>query len=172
MMTICMLIAALLSVQEAEETYTVRITFEGMHCEECRKGTGSGLKAVPGVKSVSLDDSAGSATLQVSEEFGTRLSLLRKAVPSDVKISSFDVVLRGTVHVKDDVATFRSRISRQKVHLRNHEVEGEKTVDHVGELKKQVAGGTSRFRISGFVKENKKGAFLSITSFQQTDWKD
>jgi copper chaperone CopZ len=164
----CLCFAALLLVDDG--AVLVTITFEKMHCAECRTTAESQLKrAQSGVKSVAIDGETAAVTIE--EGVKLELAKLRKAIPTDLKIKSLALTARGTVTSKDAELKFQPRDTAIEFPLANREERPKAEDDKVGALKKEM-GGKNRFEVSGELREKNQVTQLVLTSFKKTDWKD
>jgi len=155
-----MQLAVLAALLAAEDTYTVTLTFEKMHCDECKAELDTTLKKMQGVKTVAITENAAAATF---EEKAAVPAFNR--LPKDLKLLSATVSLRGTVSFAGDKATLAAKGSGQTLGLVNPE---QPKADKLAELKKHL-GGKNRFQVTGQIVSGKA---IVLESFQAADWKD
>ncbi len=152
-----LLLAALLGPAQ-EEPYTVVLTFQEMHCEQCKADLESTLRQVQGFKSVSF---AGNVVTATFEEKAPVPGFTR--LPSDLRLQSAAITIRGTVSVAGDRVTFVPKGSGGAMPLQNPEGK-----DTLGALRQQ-AGGKNRFQVTGVLSAG--GRAIVLGSFQKADWK-
>jgi copper chaperone CopZ len=154
-----MLLGMLLALA-ADDTYTVTLTFEKMHCDECKAELESTLKKMQGVKTVAITENAAAATFEDKAPVPAFNRL-----PKDLKLMSATVSIRGTVSFAGDKATLAAKGSGQTLALTNPE---KPRADRLAELKKQL-GGKNRFQVTG---QLVSGKAIAVETFQAADWKD
>jgi len=168
-----LLTVALLAAQaREEEKFPLTVTFESLHCAECRLGIEEGLGALPGVKKVSLVEDQARATLLVLEKAWVSPGAVQKSVPSDLRIHSIEVTVRGLVFFGEEGGTLRAKDSGRPLRLANHLVEGEPEKDRVEELRRQFDPQQPKYRITGLLKETRKDTILELLSFERVEWKE
>lgn len=144
-----------------EDTYTVTLAFEEMHCDECKVEVEATVKRMQGFKSV---QTAGKAVTVAFEDKAPVPAFNR--LPKDLKLQGIAIEIRGTVSFSGDKATLLAKGSGTALSLANPE--RPKRVDKLGELKQQL-GGKNRFLVKGALAG---GRTIVVDSFQAVDWKD
>lgn len=166
-MILILAVGALLSVQAKEETYPVTLTLEAMHCEECRESLEGNLRRLRGVKSVEIGET--SATVAVLEKHPVRLRSVANAVPSDLKLLSITLTIRGIVSRTGEDLSVRAKGSGQSFLLDNKDKD---KADVVGELRKSLAV-PPRYSVTGeLVERDKKEILLLGEPPSKAEWKD
>lgn len=145
---------------QAGDTYTVTLTFEKMHCDECKTELETTLKKIQGVKAVAVTEKAAAVTFEDKAPVPAFNRL-----PKDLKLVSSTVSIRGTVSFAGDKATLSAKGSGQTLALVNPEKPKD---DRLAELKKQL-GGKNRFQVTGALVAGKG---IGVESFQPAEWKD
>ena len=174
-MRILLLALLLVAQSKDEKTYPVTISFKSLSCAGCRQAAEAGLKALAGVKKVTVDEGKNRISVRMLEKTPLRLSSVRKVVPSDLKIVRLEATLRGVVRVEGDKMYFLAKESGQDWLLRNPPKDGDKEIDVLTPLRKKVQGGDERFRLTCLVREDKRlkqKIYLAVKSFEVTTWKD
>ena len=161
-------LSTLLPALSADDA-TLTLSFEKMHCGECRSALESNLKLLKDVQAISIDKAV--ATLSVSEGSIPDLPKLRRAIPTDLKLRSVDLDARGTVAASKEGLTFTPRAMTASVTLVNLREDPKPEEDRIAELRKAMSG-KNRFRIVGEMREKDGAARLALRSFQATDWKE
>lgn len=142
-----------------DETYSVTLTFQSMHCEECKVQLQECLEKIRGVKSVALGGN--SATASVEEKTRFELTRFRSASPRDMKLKSVSLSVRGCVSESGGQFKVTTKGAGQVFSLVNPEKR-----DPLSELKQQL-GGANKFRIDGIAIEPTK---VELNSFAKTDY--
>ena len=155
---ILLALAALLCAAD-EDALTVTLTFERMHCDECKAELEASVKKMQGFKGVSF---LGSAVLLLFDEKQPVPAFNR--LPKDLSLRAVTLAIRGTVSFAGEKGTLVAR-SGSTYAL----VNGEKSkADPLGDLKKKL-GGKNRFTVTGALGDPKT---IALASFQAADWKD
>ena len=142
-----------------DETYSVTLTFQSMHCEECKAQLQETLEKIGGVNSVALGGNSATAAVKESARFD--LAKFRCASPRDMKLKSVSVSLRGRVSESSGQFKLTTKAAAQVFHLVNPEKR-----DPLSELQQQL-GGANKFRIDGVAVEATK---LELHSFEKTEY--
>ena len=142
-----------------EDAITVTLSFERMHCDECKSELEASVKKMAGFKGVTF---LGSNVLVLIDEKQPVPAFNR--LPKDLSLRAVTLALRGTVSFAGEKGTLVAR-SGSTYALGN----ADKSKDSLGELKKKL-GGKSRFTVSGALGGD--GKTILLQSFQATDWKD
>lgn len=142
-----------------DETYSVTLTFQSMHCEECKAQLQESLEKIGGVKSLAL--SGNSATAAVEEGAKFVLAKFRSASPRDMKLKSISLSVRGRVAESGGRFKVTTKSAGQVFDLVNPEKR-----DPLSELKQQL-GGANKFRIEGVALEATK---VELQSFEKTEY--
>lgn len=142
-----------------DETYSVTLTFQSMHCEECKAQLQEGLEKIGGVKSVSLGGNSATAAVEEGAKFV--LSKFRSASPRDMKLKSVSLSVRGCVSESGGQFKVTTKSAGQVFSLVNPEKR-----DPLSELKQQL-GGANKFRIDGVALEATK---VELQSFAKTEY--
>ncbi len=145
-----LLILCLVALQD--DTYPVTLTYERMHCDECRSETEALLKRLPGFKSLTLGET--SAQVLFSEQTPPSAPA---GLPRDIGYRGASAALRGTVVPAGEKLTFQVKGSGVSLALGNPA--------KVAELRKAL-GGKNRFKVVGRL----EGKTLALDSFQAADW--
>ena len=150
------LIALLLCLQE--DSFTVTLAFEKMHCDECKAEVEAILKKKPGFKSVSFTETSAVAA------FDEKAAVPALAgFPKDLSLKAVRLSIRGTVSFAGDKATLVAKGSGAALALTSPSPQ----TDRLSELRKSL-GGKNRFRVTGVL----VGKGLLLESFQPADWKE
>ncbi len=144
-----------LGAATADETYSVTLVFQTMHCNECKADVEAMARKLPGFASVTFAET--SATIQLGEKAPVPTV---SGIPKDMGFKGTRLSIRGTVSFSGDKATLVAKGSGTTFALSG----GEK----VGELKKQAGGKSNKFHVSGTL----AGKALVVESFQLVEWKD
>ncbi len=150
------LLAAAFLMAAQEEPYSVTLSFEKMHCDECKAELEATLKKLQGVRSVSIAEAA--ATLSIGDKSPVPAF---NRLPKDLVLRQVTATLRGTVSFAGDKATLVAKGSGVTLALAG-------PADKLGELKSKL-GGKNRFLVTGALQGGKS---LVLASFQPADWKD
>jgi hypothetical protein len=137
----------------AEDTYTLTLVFQRMHCEECKREAEATVKRMPGFVGVTFAETSAVVTLADKSPLPAVAGL-----PKDMGYRGAHLTIHGTVSFSGEKATFVAKGSGATLAL---------TGEKVGELKKK-AGGKNRFQLTGSL----AGRSLALESFQPADWKD
>ena len=143
-----------------DDSTSLALAFEKMHCAECKVELEAGVKKLPGFRSVQV---AGATATLVLEDKAALPALNR--FPKDLVLQSAGLRVRGTAVFVGDKASLVTR-GGVTLALANPEKPGQ---DSLGGLKKASAGGKNRFAVSGLLVGGKT---LVVESFQAADWKD
>lgn len=141
-----------------EETFTVTLSFEKMHCQECQAELQALLARLPGFASHAFSGSTVKVTLKESAPIPSFNRL-----PRDLRMKRIGIDARGTVGFSGDKATFVAKGSGATLALVNPKEAGK-----LPELRKKT-GGKNRFRIKGRLID---GRTIELESFTAVDWKD
>ena len=134
-----------------------------MHCDECKASLEANLKLLKGVTTVEVNGTT--AKVAVLEKQAIAHRSFVNALPTDLKLKSIDVKVRGIVSEKGDRLELRAKSSAQVFRLANKD---DKT-DVIGPLKKDLAP-PSKFVVAGEL-DNADTLLLSAAP-AKTDWKD
>jgi hypothetical protein len=152
MILLCLL--GVLGSVRADDTYTLTLVFQRMHCDECKREAESTVKRLPGFVSVTFANTSAVVLLAEKSPVPTVVGL-----PKDMGYRASVLSIQGTVSFSGDKATLVAKGSGAALSLSG----GEK----LAELKKKL-GGKNRFQVTGGL----AGKSLTIDSFQTADWKD
>lgn len=148
---LCLLGAA--APAAAEDTYTLTLVFQRMHCDECKREAEAAVKRLPGFAGVTFTET--SAVVLIADKSPVPAV---QGLPKDMGYRASHLAIQGTVSFSGEKATLVAKGSGATIALA-----GEK----VAELKKKL-GGKNRFQVTGTL----AGKALSLESFQPVDWKD
>lgn len=137
----------------ADDTYTLTLIFQRMHCDECKREAESAVKKIPGFVGVSFLETAAVVILADKSPLPAVAGL-----PKDMGYRGAHLTIHGTVSFAGDKATLVAKGSGATLAL---------TGDKVADLKKK-AGGKNRFQVTGGL----NGKSLALESFQSAEWKD
>jgi hypothetical protein len=137
----------------ADDTYTVTLLFQRMHCDECKREAEATVKRIPGFVGVTFLETA--AVVIVADK--SPLPAVA-GLPKDMGYRGAHLTIHGTVSFSGDKATLVAKGSGATLSL---------TGDKVADLKKK-SGGKNRFQVTGGL----AGKSLALESFQAADWKD
>jgi len=151
MILLCLL--GVLGRVSAEDTFTLTVVFQRMHCEECKREAEAAFRRFPGFVGVTFSEN--SAVVSLAEHSPVPPV---KGLPKDMGFRLVKLAIRGTVSFSGEKATLVAKGSGTAFAL-----SGEK----LGELRKKI-GGKNRFQVTGSV----SGRSLVIESFQTAEWKD
>jgi copper chaperone CopZ len=143
-----------------DDSFTVTLSFERMHCDECKAELDASLKRMSGVRLVTFI--AGSAVVVFDEKSAVPAF---NRLPKDLSLRTITLAIRGTVSFAGEKATLVAR-SGSTYALVN--ADRSKT-DHLGDLKRKM-GTKARFHVTGTIGAD--GKTVALQSFQTTDWKD
>jgi hypothetical protein len=151
MILLCLL--GLIGPVAADDTYTLTLIFQRMHCDECKREAEGTVKRLPGFVAVTFLETAAVVILADKSPVPHVAGL-----PKDMGYRGTSLTIHGTVSFTGDKATLVAKGSGTTLSL---------TGDKVADLKKK-AGGKNRFQVTGGF----AGKSLSLDSFQAADWKD
>jgi len=137
----------------ADDTYTLTLLFQRMHCDECKREAEATVKRVPGFVGVTFLETAAVVILADKSPLPAVAGL-----PKDMGYRGAHLTIHGTVSFSGDKATLVAKGSGATLSL---------TGDKVADLKKK-SGGKNRFQVTGGL----AGKSLALESFQAADWKD
>lgn len=137
----------------ADDTYTLTLIFQRMHCDECKREAESTVKKIPGFVGVTFLETAAVVILADKSPLPAVAGL-----PKDMGYRGSHLTIHGTVSFAGDKATLVAKGSGATLSL---------TGDKVADLKKK-AGGKNRFQVTGSL----NGKSLALESFQTAEWKD
>lgn len=137
----------------ADDTYTLTLAFQKMHCDECKREAEASVKRIPGFVGVTFSETA--AVVVISDKSPVPAVA---GLPKDMGFRGATLSIRGTVSFTGEKATLVAKGSGATLSLAG---------DKVAELKKKL-GGKNRFQVSGA----HAGKSLTLDSFQPADWKD
>ena len=137
-----------------EDTYTLTLAFQRMHCDECKREAEATVKRLPGFVAVTFSETA--AVVQILDKSPVPAVA---GLPKDMGYRAAHVSLRGTVSFSGDKATLVAKGSGCTLSLAGGAP--------LAELKKKL-GGKNRFQVSGGL----AGKSLALEAFQPADWKD
>jgi copper chaperone CopZ len=143
--------AALLLAALQDDTYTLTLRYERMHCDECRLETEALLKRLPGAVSSTIGET--SATVVVAE---AATPAAPAGLPRDIGYKGAWIQVRGTAAAAGERLSFTAKGSGASLALAGPKL---------AELKAAL-GGKNRFRLSGRL----EGKSLAVESFQAADW--
>jgi len=144
-----------------EETYTVTLQFQSMHCEECKTDLTQRLEKVRGVQSVRIGGC--SAVADVEERSRFDLGSFRGAKPRDMRLLEVRISLRGRASEAGGHVRITAKSSGQVIDLVNPERQ-----DTVGDLKNQL-GGSNKFFIEGVALESTR---VELHRFSKTEFEE
>jgi len=150
---ILLLALGLLGSARGDDTYTLTLTFQRMHCDECKREAEAAVKRLPGFVSVTFADTSAVVLLADKSPVPTVGGL-----PKDMGYRGSHLTIHGTVTCSGEKATIVAKGSGTTLQLAG---------DKVADLKKKL-GGKNRFQVSGGL----NGKSLQLESFQAADWKD
>lgn len=153
------IVPVMLAALQAGDTVQLVVTFESMHCAECRTELEGVTKKMPGLVSVKI---AGNRVTLTLAERAPLPPLTR--FPKELKVRGAVLSLRGTAVFSRNKVSFVAKGSGATLALANPT---RPAVDHLGKLRAQQ-GGRNRFRVTGSL----KGRTLVLASFQKAEWKD
>lgn len=150
---ILLLILGLAGTLRGDDTYTLTLTFQRMHCDECKREAEAAVKRLPGFVGVTFAET--SAVVILAEKSPVPAI---GGLPKDMGYRSSHLAIHGTVSCTGDKATLVAKGSGTTLQL---------TGDKLAELRKKL-GGKNRFQICGVL----AGKSLQLESFQTAEWKD
>jgi len=136
-----------------EDTYTLTLTFQRMHCDECKRDAEATVKRIPGFVSVTFAETF--AVVQMADKSPVPSVA---GLPKDMGYRGCHLTIQGTVTFTGDKATLVARGSGCTLSLAGGKL---------AELKKKLAG-KHRFLVSGAL----AGKSLQLETFQPSEWKD
>lgn len=137
-----------------DDTFTLTLAFQRMHCDECKREAEATVKRLPGFVSVAFAETSAVVTL------GEKASPPAVAgLPKDMGYRGSSLTIRGTISVSGEKATLVAKGSGATLSLTGAE--------KVAELRKKL-GGKNRFQVTGAL----AGRTLALESFQSAEWKD
>jgi len=137
-----------------DDTYTLTLHFQRMHCDECKREAEATVKRLPGFVGVTFAETAAVVIIADKSPIPAVAGL-----PKDMGYRATSVTIHGTVSFSGDKATLVAKGSGATLSLSG----GEK----LAELKKK-SGGKNRFQVTGGL----AGKAIQLESFQTADWKD
>jgi hypothetical protein len=137
----------------ADDTYTLTLVFQRMHCDECKRDAEATVKRLPGFAGVTFAET--SAVVVISDKSPVPAVA---GLPKDMGYRGAHLTIHGTVSFSGDKATLVAKGSGATISI---------TGEKLGELKKKL-GGKNRFQVTGAL----TGKSLVLESFQAADWKD
>jgi hypothetical protein len=150
---VLLLALGFLGAARGDDTYTLTLSFQRMHCDECKREAEATVKRLPGFVAVSFAET--SAVVILAEKSPVPAV---GGLPKDMGYRGSQLTIHGTVTCSGDKATLIAKGSGAALQL---------TGDKVADLKKKL-GGKNRFQVSGPL----TGKSLQLESFQPAEWKD
>jgi len=150
---ILLLILGLLGTARGDDTYTLTLAFQRMHCDECKREAEATVKRLPGFVAVTFAETA--AVVIITDKSPVPAV---GGLPKDMGYRGSHLAIHGTVSCTGDKATLVAKGSGMTLQL---------TGDKLADLKKKI-GGKNRFQVTGAL----TGKSLQLESFQPADWKD
>jgi len=151
MILLCLL--GILAPVTGDDTYTLTLVFQRMHCEECKREAEATVKRLPGFVAVNFQETAAVVVLADKSPVPAVAGL-----PKDMGYRGSHLTIHGTVSFSGDKATLVAKGSGATLSI---------TGDKLGDLKKKL-GGKNRFQLTGAL----AGKSLALESFQTAEWKD
>ena len=151
MILLCLL--GMLAPVTGDDTYTLTLVFQRMHCEECKREAEATVKRLPGFVGVTFAETAAVVILADKSPVPAVAGL-----PKDMGYRGSHLTIHGTVSFSGDKATLVAKGSGATLSI---------TGDKLGDLKKKL-GGKNRFQLTGAL----AGKSLALESFQTAEWKD
>ncbi len=142
-----------------DDAIAVTLSFERIHCDECKAELEASVKKMQGFKLVSFI--ATSAVVIFDEKVPVPGF---NRLPKDLSLRAVTLTIRGTVGFTGDKATLVARSGATYALVNPEKGKG----DPLGELKKKL-GGKNRFTVTGTMGDAKS---IALASFQAADWKD
>ena len=136
-----------------DDTYTLTLVFQKMHCDECKRDAEAAVRRIPGFVGVTFAETAAVVVINDKSPLPAVVGL-----PKDMGFRGSSLTIHGTVTFSGDRATLVAKGSGATLAL---------TGDKVAELKKK-SGGKNRFQVTGAL----AGKSLQLDSFQAADWKE
>jgi hypothetical protein len=137
-----------------DDTYTLTLHFQRMHCDECKREAEAAVRRLSGFVGVSFAETAAVVILGEKSPPPAVAGL-----PKDMGYRGSSLTIHGTISFSGEKATLVAKGSGATLPLGGAE--------KLAELKKKI-GGKNRFQVSG----NLVGKSLQLESFQAADWKD
>jgi copper chaperone CopZ len=150
---VLLLVLGLLGDVRGDDTYTLTLAFQRMHCDECKREAEATVKRLPGFVAVTFAET--SAVVLMADKSPVPAV---GGLPKDMGYRGCHLTILGTVNFSGDKATLVAKGSGCTLSLAG---------DKLAELKKKV-GGKNRFQVTGAL----AGKSLQVDSFQATEWKD
>jgi len=150
---ILLLVLGLMGGVKGEDTYTLTLAFQRMHCDECKREAEAAVKRLPGFVAVTFAETA--AVVLIADKSPVPAV---GGLPKDMGYRGCHLTILGTVSCTGDKATLVAKGSGCTLSV---------TGDKLAELKKKL-GGKNRFQVNGTL----TGKTLSLESFQPAEWKD
>jgi len=151
MMLLCLL--GILGSVSGEDTYTLTLAFQRMHCDECKREAEATVKRLPGFVAVTFAET--SAVVLMADKSPVPAV---GGLPKDMGYRGCHLTILGTVNFSGDKATLVAKGSGATLAL---------TGDKLADLKKKI-GGKNRFQVGGAL----AGKSLQVDAFQPAEWKD
>lgn len=151
MILLCLL--GLLGSVCKEDTYTLTLAFQRMHCDECKREAEATVKRLPGFVGVTFSET--SAVVLMADKSPVPAV---GGLPKDMGYRGSHLTIQGTVNFSGDKATLVAKGSGATLAL---------TGDKLADLKKKI-GGKNRFQVGGAL----AGKSLQVDAFQPAEWKD
>src|SRR5438477_1480099 len=148
-LVLCLLSA--LGPVNADDTYTLALVFQRMHCDECKREAEATIKRLPGFVSVTFAETSAVVILGDKSPVPAVAGL-----PKDMGYRGASLTIHGTVSFSGEKATLVAKGSGTTLSLTG----GEK----LAELKKKL-GGKNRFQVTGAL----AGKTVALESFQPAD---
>lgn len=142
-----------LGAVSADDTYTLTLVFQKMHCDECKRDAEATVRRLPGFVGVTFAET--SAVVLINDKSPVPAVV---GLPKDMGYRGATLTIHGTVSFSGDKGTLVAKGSGATLAL---------TGDKVAELKKK-GGGKNRFQVTG----NLAGKSLQVESFSPADWKE
>jgi hypothetical protein len=137
-----------------DDTYTLTLHFQRMHCDECKREAEATVKRLAGFVGVTFAETAAVVLIGDKSPIPAVAGL-----PKDMGYRGSSITIHGTVSFSGDKATLVAKGSGATLSLAGAE--------KLAELKKKI-GGKNRFQVTGGL----NGKALQLESFQAADWKD
>src|SRR5688572_26635548 len=115
-----------------DDTFTLTLVFQKMHCDECKREAEATVKRLPGFASVTFAET--SAVVLVSDKSPVPHVA---GLPKDMGYRGARLTIHGTVSFSGDKATLVAKGSGATISI---------TGEKLGELKKKL-GGKNRFQV-------------------------
>jgi len=151
MILLCLL--GMLADVVGDDTYTLTLVFQRMHCDECKRDAEATVKRLPGFAGVTFAET--SAVVVINDKSPVPAVA---GLPKDMGYRGAHLAIHGTVSFSGEKATLVAKGSGATISI---------TGEKLGELKKKL-GGKNRFQVTGAL----TGKSLSLESFQPAEWKD